>query len=161
MIGFELVKQVDALRNALNRNEYNAVGRIFALYKSVLGKRPRVSGCLNCAIEALVELKQFGKENLSVNLPQPLKKQIEPVMLTKYNIPKPFMPFGSPKVYMNTNTTDEELEELLNVNPKLAGHVEVLSASISLEAKVEEAKSEQPTEQTEQPAPKKRGRKAK
>lgn len=158
MNGAELVEQVEALRNALHRNEINAVGRIFHLYKTVLGKKPRVRSCINCAYEALVELKQFGKQNISVNLPQPKQQQIQQIMLTKFNISKPFRPHGSPKVYTNYNSTDAEIEALLDSNPKLAGHVEVVAKS---EDKPETETDHSVTEEQPEPAPKKRGRKAK
>lgn len=161
MTGAELVEQVEALRNALHRNEINAVGRIFRLYKDVLGKKPRVRSCINCAYEALVELKQFGKQNISVNLPQPKQQQTQINMLTKFNIPKPFRPHGSPKVYTNHNSTDAEIAALIAANPKLAGHVEVLGKVEAKPEKETEQADHGVTEEQPVPAPKKRGRKAK
>ena len=82
--------------------------------------------------------------------------------LTKYKIPKPFRPFGDPKVFNEMNTTDEELEQLIAVQPRMSAHVTMLDGSpftmgmaemVSTETEPEES---EPTEPVEAPKPKRK-----
>jgi len=160
----ELKQQVETLRDALHRSEQHAMGRIFALYREVTGKNERNRGCYNCAIECLVELATIAKSGKSISLN---RKQTNHVMpkLTKYKIPKPFRPFGDPKVFNEMNTTDEELEQLIAIQPRMAAHVTMLDGSpftmgmaemVSTETEPEES---EPTEPVEAPKPKRKNSK--
>jgi hypothetical protein len=44
--------------------------------------------------------------------------------LIQYRIKEPFRAFGNPKVQTNENTTDAEVEMLINSNRALRGHFE-------------------------------------
>lgn len=154
----ELKQQVETLRDALHRSEQHAMGRIFALYREVTGKNERNRGCYNCAIECLVELATIAKSGKSISLN---RKQTNHVMpkLTKYKIPKPFRPFGDPKVFNEMNTTDEELEQLIAIQPRMAAHVTMLDGSpftIEMAPSESEPKTSGPTEPVEAPKPKRK-----
>jgi hypothetical protein len=158
MTGVELSALVDELRVSLHRSQSGAVGRILRLYKDVLNKTPRIAGCYNCLLEALAEMKQYALTNELVPLKG--KPQTPPSMLVKYSIPKPFRPFGSPKVYTNTNTTDEELERLVKDFPRMAVNVAMADGS-PFGAKPVKAKTEaviKPSE--EKPKARRKPRKA-
>jgi hypothetical protein len=150
MTGVELSALVDELRVSLHRSQSGAVGRILRLYKDVLNKTPRIAGCYNCLLEALAEMKQYALTNELVPLKG--KPKTTPSMLVKYSIPKPFRPFGSPKVYTNNNTTDEELERLVKDFPRMAVNVAMADGSPfgaepvkpKAEVKATEAKEEKP-----------------
>lgn len=121
MTGQDLLSQVKSLRDALKISEKGVLGRIFDLndtYFAVKTKR----NCVNCATECLARLTMLAKQHLNEQVPmkkniiQP--KKLGEKTLVKYDIPRPFRPFGESKQYANFNTTDEEIEKFLKVAPQ-------------------------------------------
>jgi len=120
MTGQDLLSQVKSLRDALKISEKGVLGRIFDLndrHFSIKTKR----NCVNCATECLARLTILAKQHLNEEIP--MKSIIKPTTLgsktlVKYDIARPFRPFGESKLYANFNTTDEEIERFLKVAPQ-------------------------------------------
>lgn len=97
---------------------------IFALYHQVTGT-PKKNTCPNCANDAYIELSIIAKNTGENQLPlvkiNGMKNEKASTM-TKYSIDKPFRVHGDPKIYANWNTTDQEVEMLINRNNALRHH---------------------------------------
>jgi hypothetical protein len=127
MTGYELKSILDKYdRPPTHSNK----SEVFSLYYRITGKR-NDRNCLNCAIECFLELKHIAKhyaENeiiLSLYKKKDIMESVNP-SLTKYRVKRPFRVFGSAKIYSNLNTTDQEVEFLINFNKSLINHFEFL-----------------------------------
>ena len=127
MTGIELKAILDTYKKPPTHE--NKAG-VFSLYTRITGKNPD-RNCLNCAIECYLEMwnlsKQFAENEIPLS-PQSKTKQMRTPQINKglvtYRIKAPFRAFGNPKVQTNENTTDQEVEMLINSNRALRGHFE-------------------------------------
>lgn len=103
---------------------------IFALYAAVTGT-PKERRCPNCATDAYFELRILARDFAENEIPlkdvkQPVQMATKPTTLVKYRIKQAFRAHGDPKIYDNHNTTDEQAEQLMKINPALSAHFEFL-----------------------------------
>lgn len=129
MTGIELKAILDTYKKPPTHE--NKAG-VFSLYTRITGKNPD-RNCIMCAIECFLEMRSMAtefQENEIPLTPQSNKKQMRTPQpnkgLVTYRIKAPFRAFGNPKVQTNENTTDEEVEMLINSNRALRGHFERL-----------------------------------
>lgn len=127
MTGLELKSILDEFDKPPTHSNKSVV---FSLYHRITGKQ-NDRNCLNCAIECFIELKHiakhYGENEIILSLYKKGNKMetINPE-LKKYRVKNPFRIFGSAKLYSNLNTTDREVEFLLNFNKSLMHHFEFL-----------------------------------
>jgi hypothetical protein len=125
MTGVELKAILDTYSHPI-RADRN--GGVFDLYERVTGVK-KLKRCGTCLEQCLFELRCLVRkyEQNEIPLEKPIIS-IEMVQtnkaLIKYRIKQPFRVHGIPKIQTNENTTDEEVETLLKMNPKLRGHFE-------------------------------------
>jgi hypothetical protein len=133
MTGVELDIQLQQFTYPLPASQRQG---IFALYQAATGK-VKERRCANCASDAYWELKvlakKTGENELLLDMILVKPNQPNP-MLNKYRIKQRFRVHGSPKIQTNENTTDDEVELLLRINPKLRGHFERVDGADVMEA---------------------------
>jgi hypothetical protein len=127
MTGIELKAILDTYKKPPT-HENKAV--VFSLYTRITGKNPD-RNCINCAIECFLEMRSLAKEFQEKEIPlivtnKNTRMKIQTINkgLIQYRIKEPFRAFGNPKVQTNENTTDAEVEMLINSNRALRGHFE-------------------------------------
>jgi hypothetical protein len=131
MTGQDLLSQVKSLRDAFKTSDKGVLGRIFDLNDKHFANKTK-RNCVNCATECLARLTMLAKQYLNEEIP--MKSIIKPnklgsVTLIKYDIPRPFRPFGESKLYANFNTTDEEIERFLKLAPQHTLYVTMADGS--------------------------------
>jgi hypothetical protein len=127
MTGIELKAILDTYKKPPT-HENKAV--VFSLYTRITGKNPD-RNCIYCAIECFLEMRSLAKEFQEKEIPlivtnKNTRMKIQTINkgLIQYRIKEPFRAFGNPKVQTNENTTDAEVEMLINSNRALRGHFE-------------------------------------
>jgi len=127
MTGIELKAILDTYKKPPT-HENKAV--VFSLYTRITGKNPD-RNCINCAIECFLEMRSLAKEFQEKEIPlivtnKNTRMKIQTINkgLIQYRIKEPFRAFGNPKIQTNENTTDAEVEMLINSNRALRGHFE-------------------------------------
>jgi len=126
MTGIELKTILDTYKKPPTHE--NKAG-VFSLYTRITGKNPD-RNCLNCAIECYLEMWNLSKQFQDKEIPlvviknQNMKALVINKGLNLYRIKNPFRVHGNPKIQTNENTTDEEVEMLINSNRALRGHFE-------------------------------------
>lgn len=126
MTGIELKTILDTYKKPPTHE--NKAG-VFSLYTRITGKNPD-RNCLNCAIECYLEMWNLSKQFQDKEIPlvviknQNMKAPVINKGLALYRIKNPFRVHGNPKIQTNENTTDEEVEMLINSNRALRGHFE-------------------------------------
>jgi hypothetical protein len=129
MTGWELKTILDTYDKPPTHSNKSGV---FVLYTRITGKRAD-RNCLNCAIECFLEMKKialdFGEKEITLYKPNQ-RVMANNKELTKYRVIKPFRAFGSAKINTNENTTDAEVEAMINLNPALKCHFEFFNYSV-------------------------------
>ena len=111
-------------------------GGVFDLYERVTGVK-KTKRCETCLHETLFELRclvrKYAENEIPLEKPIITIDMVATTTLIKYRIKQPFRVHGSGKIQTEQNTTDDEVELLLRINPKLRGHFERVDGSDVLE----------------------------